>query len=255
MAGLRVMTFNVRQMDGDDGGQAWEHRRDVLVDTVQRCSPALLGTQETFEEQTAYILAHCPNLLAFGCGRYGDDRDKHNKIFYDPRRIELLEAGEIWISKTPDIAGSSDWEILSPRMISWGMLRIDGVTNLMVMNTHFPYGPSADEARRQTVRLILEKIAELPVELPIILMGDFNAKAGSEVYQLLTATLSDAWNTAETTVGPEGTVHGFGRITGSRIDWILYRHIGRVFEAETVTYTARGLFPSDHYPVCATLEL
>jgi endonuclease/exonuclease/phosphatase family metal-dependent hydrolase len=255
MADLRVMTFNVRQMDGDDGEQAWEHRKDVLVETIQMVRPVLLGTQETFQEQTAYIMSHCPELLAFGRGRYGDDRDKHNKIFYDRERAQLLDTGEIWISKTPNVAGSSDWEIPSPRMISWGVLRVDGATDLMVMNTHFPYGRGADEARRQTARLILETIAELPAEMPVILMGDFNAKADGEVYQMLTAALADAWSTAEQTVGPDGTVHGFGRFTGGRIDWILHRHVGRVLTAETVTHTARGLFPSDHYPVCATFQL
>jgi endonuclease/exonuclease/phosphatase family metal-dependent hydrolase len=257
MAELRVMTFNVRQMDGDDGKHEWEHRKDVLIETIRMRQPTLLGTQETWDAQTAYILTHLPEYRAFGRGRYGDARDKHNKVFYDPERVQLLDTGEIWISKTPDVPGSSDWEIPSPRMITWGLLRLDNTVDVMALNTHFPYGrgAAADEARRQTARLILEKIAELPPGLPIILTGDFNAKPDGEVYQMLQPALKDAWTTAGHSSGPAGTVHGFGRFEGGRVDWILYRHVEQVLAVETLTHTAEGLYPSDHYPVCATFDL
>ena len=256
MEHMPVMTFNVRQMDGDDGDHAWEQRKDALIETVLLHRPVLLGTQESFVEQIAYILKHAPDYACFGQGRYGDDRDKHCKVFYDRRRVTLLECGEIWISKTPAVPGSSDWDIPRPRMITWGRLRRAQGADLFVMNTHFPYGKDGDEARRQSARLVREKIASLPQDLAVILTGDFNAPAGGEIYAALTADLEDAWTTATSTIGPEGTVHGFGRFTsGRRIDWILHRGVGRVLSAETVTYRRNGLFPSDHYPVCAAFGM
>jgi endonuclease/exonuclease/phosphatase family metal-dependent hydrolase len=254
MPDLSVMTFNVRQMDGDDGEHAWEHRRDLLVETILLHKPALLGTQEIFTEQTDYILQHVPEYDSFGRGRYGDDRDKHCRIFYDRERLSLLDCGEIWLSKTPDIPGSSDWDIPRPRMVTWGTLRFINGQKIFVMNTHLPYG-RADEARRQSARLICEKLASLPPELSVIVTGDFNAQADGDIYKTLTTNLEDAWTEAETRVGPPGTVHGFGRFVGGRIDWILYRGAQAVASAETVTHTVRGLYPSDHYPVCATLKL
>jgi endonuclease/exonuclease/phosphatase family metal-dependent hydrolase len=251
MSTIKVMTFNVRQMDGDDGPQSWELRKNVLVETIRLHEPALLGTQEIFAEQSAYILEHIPALRCFGRGRFGDDRDKHNSIFYDHSRFSLLKSGEIWISKTPEIPGSSDWDIPRPRMITWGMLSDGGGSPIFVMNTHFPYGRQADEARRQTVRLVQEKLATLPERLPVVLMGDFNAPAGQEVYASLTERLCDSWKAAAGRIGPEGTVHGFGRFEGGRIDWILHRNMGDVLRAETITFTMQGLYPSDHYPVCA----
>ena len=196
MSIIKAMTFNVRQMDGDDGAQSWEHRKSALVETIRLHAPALLGTQEIFAEQSAYILQHIPALRCFGRGRFGDDRDKHNSIFYDHNRFSLLTSGEIWISKTPEIPGSSDWDIQRPRMITWGMLSDDGGSPILVMNTHFPYGRYADEARRQTARLVREKLAALPERLPVVLMGDFNAPAGEEVYALLTERLCDSWKAA-----------------------------------------------------------
>ncbi len=255
MPQLDVMTCNVRQMDGEDGEQSWEHRKHVLVETIALHLPAIVGTQETWDGQTQYILERLPSYRAFGQGRFGDARDKHNKVFYDAEKLKLLESGEIWISTTPEIAGSSSWGIPSPRMITWGRLRMsEHAFELMLLNTHFPYGRGADEARRQTARLIREKIAGLPAGLPIVITGDFNARAGGEIHETLKRDLVDAWETAETQRGPVGTVHGFGKFNeGGRIDWILHRHAERVLWAETVTHTADGLFPSDHYPVVARL--
>lgn len=246
------MTFNVRQMDGDDGGQAWEYRRNLLAESVRLHSPDLLGAQEIFPEQTAFLLDRIPEFDCFGRGRFGDGRDKHNKIFFDRRRFSLIDSGETWFSRTPSIPGSSDWGIPRPRMVSWGRLREVEGKDILILNTHLPYGRKAGEARRQSALLVLDQVAALPQDLPLVLTGDFNSPADGEIYGLLTGVLEDAWKTAQKTRGPEATMHGFGRIAGRRIDWILHRNIGQTLTTETITHTADGLYPSDHYPVIAT---
>jgi len=139
-------------------------------------------------------------------------------------------------------------------MITWGRLRdLDG-GEIAVLNTHLPYGRERDQARREAARLIREQLLRLPARLPALVTGDFNAPAGGEIYHMLTLDLRDAWTGATRVSGPEGTFHGFGRFPGGRIDWILYRHLRRVDSAETVTDTPRGVYPSDHFPVCATFS-
>jgi endonuclease/exonuclease/phosphatase family metal-dependent hydrolase len=254
METLRVMSFNVLQMD--DEAHAWEQRRDLLVETIQMHSPALLGTQEIHAEQTAYILDKIPTFECFGSGRFGDDRDKHNKVFFDRREFSLIECGDLWFSSTPEIPGSGDWEIPRPRMVTWGKLRTNSGNEVLVMNTHLPYGRNADEARRQSTHVLLRKMQELPRHLPLFLTGDFNAPAEGEVYSMLTEKLEDAWKTANVTRGPEGTLHGFGRVMGTRrIDWVLHRNTGQTLSAETIEHTVNELYPSDHYPVFATFHL
>lgn len=253
---LRVMSFNVRQIDGDDGAHAWEHRREVLAETVKMYSPMLLGTQETYQEQVEFLLERIPDFACFGRGRYGDDRDKHCKVFYDRQFFTLLECGEMWFSETPDLPGSSAWGIPKPRMLSWGHLRSLKGRDVLLFNTHLPYGRGADEARRESARIILERLADLPQDIPLIFTGDFNAPVGGEIYQMFKGEFLDAWTTAEQRIGPEGTLHGFGRITDPqmrpRIDWILHRNIENPLSVETCTHTAQGIYPSDHYPVIAT---
>lgn len=250
------MSFNVRQMDGDDGLNAWEHRKELLAETVRLWHPALLGTQEIFAEQAAFLRTELPHLDCFGSGRYGDSRDKHNLIFFDRTELSLVECGDLWFSRTPEVAGSLDWEIPKPRMVTWGRLHPLQGPDLLILNTHMPYGRGADEARRQAARVVLRAIADLPANLPLFLTGDFNAPVDGEVYSMLIADgLKDAWSTAQRTVGPEGTLHGFGRIdpntTPRRIDWILYRGIAEPVQAETVTHSCDGRYPSDHFPTIA----
>jgi endonuclease/exonuclease/phosphatase family metal-dependent hydrolase len=149
-----------------------------------------------------------------------------------------------------------DWEISSPRMVTWGRLREVSGREILMLNTHMPYGRNADEARRQATQVVLCKIAELPPDLPLFVTGDFNAPAEGEMHSQLTTGLEDAWKSARETRGPEGTLHGFGTMTRSRrIDWILHRNAGQTLQAETIQHTANGLYPSDHYPVSATFFL
>jgi endonuclease/exonuclease/phosphatase family metal-dependent hydrolase len=71
---------------------------------------------------------------------------------------------------------------------------------------------------------------------------------------MLAPGLTDAWETAASRNGPEGTFNGFkGVQTGPRIDWILFRGPLRAVRAETVTKNAGGRYPSDHFPVFAEL--
>lgn len=253
------MSFNVLQMDSGDGPNAWEHRKNLLAETVQICNPALLGTQEIFAEQAAFLHDQVPYLSSFGSGRFGDDRDKHNLIFFDRTCFSLVESGDLWFSRNPDVPGSSDWNIPRPRMVTWGRLRPSSGPDLLILNTHMPYGRDADEARRESALVVLRAIAALPSDLPLFLTGDFNAPVDGEIYAMLTAGLADAWKSAQHTTGPENTLHGFGRLPSNakprRIDWILHRGTAQTLEAATVTHSRGDRFPSDHYPVTASFSL
>src|SRR3712207_6150887 len=48
---LRVMSFNVRYGDADDGNDAWKFRRDLVARTIRRFDPDLLGVQEALNLQ------------------------------------------------------------------------------------------------------------------------------------------------------------------------------------------------------------
>jgi len=253
---LRVMTFNVRQPDMDDGENCWQNRRGLLVDTILSKQPDVIGTQELFQTQAEYIQERAPHYDWFGIGRYGTHEDKHVGIFYKKDRFRILSHGDLWLSETPEKPGSSSWNIIKPRQLTWGMLQSNDMESFYVFNTHFPYRAVEQEARLKTAQLIKERIRRLPSECPVILTTDANSVAGGDIYHLMCEDLFDAWKTAWVQTGPEGTLNGFGRHRSDRrIDWILYRSSWRVLDIETVIDHINGRYPSDHFPVMATFEV
>jgi endonuclease/exonuclease/phosphatase family metal-dependent hydrolase len=252
---LRVMSLNVRQPDLDDGPNCWERRKDLLIDVIQDSRPDLIGAQELFTIQAEYIIDQAPQYAWFGTGRFGDARDKHVGIFYRRDVLRPLTTGDFWLSETPEIPGSSSWDIIRPRQATWGMFETSWGLQFQMLNTHFPYRKSEEEARRQTAALILRRIGALDPGLPVVVTGDFNADAGGEIYQMLTPRLRDAWTAAERRIGLETTFHGFGKVAGGRrVDWILFSAPWRVREMETIARSRDGEYPSDHYPILAEFE-
>jgi endonuclease/exonuclease/phosphatase family metal-dependent hydrolase len=255
---LRVMTFNVRYPAKGDGPNRWEIRQDTLVRTIRLKNPDLFGTQELFYIQGEYIVSNLPEYEWFGNSRRGNREDEHMGVFYKRSKLRLIEAGNFWLSETPETAGSQAWGATLPRMVTWGLFEIRASgRRFYLYNTHFQHTAQGGLARLNSAKLIAERIGKLPQETPLIVTGDFNAAAPeSEPYKILAASLTDAWAAATHKTGPEGTMSGFrGSTGGRRIDWILYRGPFTALSAEIVTYNEDGRYPSDHYPVLAVLEL
>ena len=71
------MSFNVRQPDQDDGANNWEHRKELLLETILDRQPDVIGTQELFVLQADFLVSGAPQYGWIGTGRFGDCRDKH----------------------------------------------------------------------------------------------------------------------------------------------------------------------------------
>lgn len=250
---LRVMTFNVRYPAKGDGVNVWEERRDLLVDTIRKHHPDLIGTQELFKLQGDYIVEKLSQYAWFGVGRRGDATDEHMGVFYLKSRFELLDSGNFWLSETPEKPGSSDWNMSLPRMATWGDFRDkkSGVT-FRFYNTHYPHRREDEDARTKCSRVILDRI-QADARPNVILTGDFNTGLGSESHKVLTSVLKETWGPEAT--GPADTFHGFsGKPRPGRIDWILYRGGFIPRSVQTIDDHVNGRYPSDHFPVLAVFE-
>lgn len=255
---LRVMSFNVRYPSKDDGPNLWETRRDMFIESIRQKNPDLMGTQELFHLQGQYIVEKLPEYKWFGVSRRGNQVDEHMGVFYQPSRLTLKASGNFWLSETPEVPGSSSWDMSLPRMVTWGLFENKAKRRFYVYNTHFPHRREDDAARTRCAQLIAARAAQLAPGVPFLLLGDFNAAAPeSDAYQALTKTgLQDAYETAAHRFGPTGTFNGFkGVTTGPRIDWILYRGFRGVLQYQADTINANGRYPSDHFPVFAVLDL
>jgi endonuclease/exonuclease/phosphatase family metal-dependent hydrolase len=254
---LRVMSFNVRYPAKGDGQNIWENRKDLLVETIRKHAPDVVGAQELFHEQGQYIVEKRPELAWFGLSRRGNKEDEHMGVFYRKDTLQLLSSGNFWLSDTPEVPGSMSWDVTLPRMVTWGEFqhRKTG-RRFLFYNTHFAHRGVDGEARTQSARVISDRLRKLPGKEDIILTGDFNTDAATEPYNILTAALSDARVHAANTSGPVGTFHGFtGKPRSDRIDWILYRGKLKPVSVAALTDNADGRYPSDHFPVLAVFEL
>ena len=107
---LRVMSFNVRLPVASDGENRWEARRALMIETLRRTHPDLIGTQELFGSQGDALTEALPGYAWFGRGRRGGhDDDEHMGVFYRKDAFRLIESGDFWLSDTPDVVGSISW--------------------------------------------------------------------------------------------------------------------------------------------------
>jgi len=255
---LRVMSFNVRYASTNQPN-AWADRRPIMKDCLREMNPDIIGTQETLYLQVNDLAEDFPEYDWIGLGREGGSHGEFMAVFYRKARFKPLEYDHFWLSDTPDRIGSATWGHENRRMVTW-IKFLDRKTNrqFYFFNTHLDH--RVQLAREKGAALIRERIAGLNTTLPIILTGDFNAAGGNnKAYSILTDDnfLTDTWTSAKTRRNETvGTYNDFKKaVEGApRIDWILTRNGVVADSTEIVTFARDGKFPSDHFPVIATLR-
>jgi len=253
---LKVMTFNLRYASSKPPN-AWQARRPVVKSLIEQQHPAVFGTQEGLWQQIKDLESDLPGYAWIGIGRDGGSRGEFMAVYYLRQRLEPLEFDHFWLSDTPDVIGSTTWGNTNRRMVTWVRFRDrEGGQEFYFFNTHFDH--QVQPAREKSADLILKRVDQLLTKLPVILVGDFNAAAGAnKAYDTLVGEdkFTDTWTAAEKRGPVIGTFHNYGgpQEGGTRIDWILTRGPVRALSSNVITYEQGGQYPSDHFPVAATL--
>jgi endonuclease/exonuclease/phosphatase family metal-dependent hydrolase len=260
---LRVMSFNIRNSGARDGANDWTHRKALVVATIREFDPDLLGTQEVLADQFDALHETFNDYSTAGVARDdGARKGEWSLILFRTARFDRIDAGNFWLSEHPEEVGSKSWDAALTRICSWVKLR-DKVAQkeLVFANTHFDH--KGVVARRESARVLRERLAAIAGTDALILTGDFNTTDADPAYRVLVgensagasaALLADSYRELHREPMPdEGTFHAFkGGFTGSRIDWILHSPHFTALSA-TIMRTAAAPFPSDHYPVSAVL--
>ncbi len=260
---LRVMSFNIRYAGGDDGANAWEHRRPLVIETIRNQGPDVIGLQEVLHSQAEELTSALPDYTFVGVGREdGKTRGEYVPIMFRKARFTLLDHGCFWLSEQPDRPGSVGWDAALPRIVTWVRLRFNEAPfrEVQIVNVHFDH--RGEQARCESARL-LHKLVESLGGRPLVMLGDFNCRPGSEPHTILTQGRNGLWNLQDVQSGSPkspfaqaGTYHGFTGNAGSqRIDWILISERFDVVATEIDRHHAGDLWPSDHFPVIATIRL
>jgi len=258
-APLTVMTFNIRYGTADDGENAWPKRKDLLFATIRSAHPDILSLQEALRFQLDDLHTALPGYTEIGAGRDdGKTAGEYSAIFVRTDRLLVDEGGTYWLSDTPEEPGSMSWGNRIPRICSWASL-LDRKTNevLYVFNTHWDH--ESQSSREKSAGLMLESIAHFTdVGDPVIVTGDFNAGERNTAFRALLSSdvvrLSDTYRHRHPKATRVGTFNGFtGDTKGEKIDAILVSDEWSVQDAEIIRSERDGRYPSDHFPVVATL--
>lgn len=259
---VRIMTYNIRYDNPDDGVFAWANRKDELLSFVLSERLDILCIQEGLHGQVLFLKNGQPGFDFRGVGRDdGKERGEYSAIFFNAGRFSCLRDGTFWLSPHPEIPGKG-WDAALPRIVTWVQLR-DSVTKkvFFVFNTHFDH--QGVQARENSARLIRSKIPGIAGGFPVVLLGDFNSNEDELPRKILLSgdgspsDLADALDASfEPHQGPMSTYTGFefkDPGPGNRIDYIFVSKGVRVRSHRTLLARSVQGYLSDHLPVVAVI--
>lgn len=261
----RIMTYNVRYQNPDDGENTWDHRREQVATTIRFHLPDVVGLQEACPSQLDDLRELLPAFTWLDAGRPNDEiYGEYTPIGYHRERFTLESEGSFYLSETPDTPGRG-WDAALPRLVKYARFR-DRTTNseFVHVNTHFDH--RGVEARAKSAAMVRDRIDDIAADRPVVLTGDLNCRPGTEPYRLLTdratdgtgRTLRDAATIAENPLhGPSTSMSDFNNlIPDKQIDHVLVTPEIDVRQHGTCSdMYDNGRFPSDHLPVIADLSL
>ena len=264
---IKVVSFNLRRDFGPQRKNRWETRKDLAARLIEESNASIIGVQEFLPQMRRDLKGLLDGYSIFGRGRLSGKKpqnDEHADIIIKNKEVEVARCRTFWLSKNPDIPSRALFAVY-PRICTVAEVRLKkSGRRLRVFNTHFDH--VSPLARSLGARLILEQIHRFNQTdpLPTIVMGDFNAKPNSKAVRIMRENLpgyrdvqlQDVYDFLDSVIG--NTYHGFkGKIKQKfkPIDYIFVSDDFEVVQASVDTTCYDGAYPSDHYPVSATLRL
>lgn len=250
--GLKVMSYNIRYGEANDGTNSWGFRYQATLDMIQDQKPDVFGVQEALSYQVLFIEQNCKDYKYVGVGRdNGKKEGEYTAIFWNKKTVSLLKWGTFWLSETPK-KPSLGWDAACYRTATWALMK-DKKTGrrFYFVNTHLDH--VGTDAQKNGLQLITDKLNELNAEAyPVVLTGDFNVTPESHALKTLEGKMKSARKVALKT-DHKGTFNNWGK-DSKVIDYIYYSGFDSCPEFETVTKKyAKRTFVSDHFPVTARL--
>lgn len=254
---LTVMSFNLRYGTANDGENSWIHRDHLVMKVFEERDAHIVGVQEALLFQLDEITAQFPHYTVIGVGRQdAKTKGEYSAILYRSDRFIVDSSDTFWLSDTLESIASTTWGNSITRICTWARL-IDRESGnaFYVFNTHFDH--QSQTSREQSSKLIARRIADRKHEDPVVLMGDFNAGESNQAISTLTLSgLVHTYRAVHPDAIETGTFNRFnGDSSGEMIDHIFVSSDIQIQNADIDHHNENGQYPSDHYPVWATLHL
>jgi endonuclease/exonuclease/phosphatase family metal-dependent hydrolase len=253
---VKVMTYNIRYDNPGDGLNQWSNRRSKVFALIKKYDPDIIGVQEALHHQLEDIKKDLKQYDFFGAGRDdGKQKGEYSAVFIKRKRFGLLNANTFWLSLTPGVPGSKDWDAAITRVVTRGKLHDKkSRKTFFIINTHFDH--RGKESRKHSAAILKDSAAVMGEDLPLIVTGDFNFTREQPPYAvMMDRSTIELIDTAPS--GVPGTACGFE--VGSRpctaIDYIYHTRQWKADGYQVIQDNDGKYYPSDHLPVMVTLSL
>ena len=256
MSTVKIVSFNLRCVWKGDGINAFIFRAGMIYDKIMREIPDVLAFQEMSVDHLKLLQRMLPEY-AF-CGQFRSKNYTGEGVFTAVRKDawDVIAYETFWISLTPYVAGSRfEDQSDCPRICVVTQIRHKETGKMLrLYNIHLDH--ISNTARIKGIRCVFEKMEEFngKVPLPSLVLGDYNAYPDSE-----TIRFCDDYKTPvmfDVTKEIPVTFHDYGK-RGVKIDYIYVTEdmVDAVLETKIWDTKYNGIYLSDHYPVCADVEL
>ena len=270
---LRIVTFNILHGNAHKNNEnRWENRRELVVNILRENQPDIAGLQEALRLQLDHLRQGLGQYREIGVGRDdGKTQGEYCAILYRLDRFDVDESGTFWLSDTPEVPGSITWGNACTRICTWARF-IEKKSRLAFYAFNLHLDHVSQPSREKSVVLLAKRIAGRKRPDPFIVTGDFNAGEDNPVILYLKGKVALAKDNATPTPNPIPLVDTFrvlhaddkevgtfndlqGKRSGPKIDYIFAPGDLEVLQAPIIRTQYAGRWPSDHFPVTATLRL
>ncbi|MBP3357513.1 MAG: endonuclease/exonuclease/phosphatase family protein [Opitutales bacterium] len=232
---------------------SWDKRLPILTSFIKQHNFDIVACQEPIPMQVDSLKEKLVDYdLYYKPVRTTMNPSPCNPIYFKKSRFELLDKGEFYYSKTPEVE-SNDWDSPRSRCCTWVKLREKkSGKEFYIFNTHFTH--IGKVAKFESAKILVKKITEIAKGAPSFAMGDLNSVPNSRGIQHIsscgfmkdskTASLSDP-------VGDGPSYHGYksDNPKANRIDFIF---VSSDVEVQSYCLDKKkygDIHTSDHYPV------
>jgi len=254
---FNVASFNIRYDNPKDSGNLWVNRAPIVSNLIRFHDFDIFGIQEGLKNQLEDISTALPGYARYGRGRDdGKEAGEHSAVYYKTDKFKLVKSGDFWLSETPNVPAKGWDATCCNRICSWVYLEdIKSKKKFYLFNVHFDH--QGVVARKESGKLMVQKIKEIAGNEPVLLTGDLNGSRESEWYLTIanSGLLKDAHSGVKFPYENNASSNGFRTPRGMGV--IDHIFMSKQFTASKwgiLTDTYFGKYPSDHFPVMATVS-
>ena len=259
MKTLKILSFNLKTDTIFTKEANKLHKRiKYIKEMLNILDYDILGVQELPLNKYNDLSSYLNKYHAFGLARNDKSlNDELSAIFLLKDRFKIIKEDTFWLSNTPNNKGSKYKLSIFPRICTLA-LALDTHTNKYILfsNTHLDHLLSS--TRKNQIKQLINIINEYKDNYnPLIFItGDFNTNINSSAIKYLlnsNLNIKSVYN-KETF----NTIHFFKGIINTNLeprDHIFVDNRVNIIDYNIINKDIDGIYPSDHYPVIATINI